>query len=91
VRENVTWEELFKAAMIELDRARLQQRIADARAALRSRLEELQMSNDVDRLRERHDITDALQSLQVLERTELRLPMPIKSDTGSTSPAGGAS
>jgi hypothetical protein len=72
VREEFSWQELLKAAMIELDRAKLRERIEEARAAIHGRLEKLQGSDSADRLQEQSAIADALRSLQVLEQVEFR-------------------
>jgi hypothetical protein len=72
VKEEFAWQELLKAAMIELDPAKLAERIQAARVAIRRRIEELEFSDSADRSQERDAITDGLRSLQVLEQVEFR-------------------
>jgi hypothetical protein len=70
VREEFPWRELLKAAMIELDRVKLRERIEEARAAIHARLKELEGSDGADRLQEQSAIAGAFRSLQVLEQVE---------------------
>jgi hypothetical protein len=68
----VLWQELYRAAMLELDGARLEHRIAAAHAAMQRRMEELP-ANNYDRggsLDEHRAIADALQNLRTLQRVE---------------------
>jgi len=69
VMENLQWPEwqkLYQDAVVELDKVRLQERVAAAEAAICSRLRAL--SPAVDSRSERHAIEDALATLRILKR-----------------------
>jgi hypothetical protein len=74
VNQDFPWRKLYEAAMLELDRSKLQARIDDAYAALRKRAEELMAACDDDNrvLEERQAIADALHGLRTLEKVELQ-------------------
>lgn len=66
------WYDLYRTAMLELERAAITGRIGDARSEITTRLETLQLHPNL------HDtelsaIRDALNNLRVLEREEERL------------------
>jgi hypothetical protein len=63
------WQELYRAALLELRPEELRLRIEAAEAAIHQRLRELQMSDEAfgD---EHHAIADALRGLRTLARTE---------------------
>jgi hypothetical protein len=63
------WEKLYEAAVLETDGEKLNDLIHAAKAAIDSRLEEMQ-SHRAENPEERHAITDALHGLIVL-RSEL--------------------
>jgi hypothetical protein len=67
------WEDLFKAAMLELDPVQLRKKIEAARTAIRRQSEQVRDPNgsSIDEVRA---MSDALQSLRVLEKTELNSP-----------------
>ena len=69
--EAVQWQQLYQAAMLELNPAELHVRIARALQAMREREEQLTQSNSRS-LEERRAIADALHSLATLERVEHR-------------------
>ena len=71
--QDYPWRKLYEAAMLELDRIKLQERIAAAHAALQRRTEELILADcpNTDSLEERQAISDALHSLRTLEKIEL--------------------
>jgi hypothetical protein len=67
------WQELYKAAMLELDRAQLDHRIEVAHAALQQRMKDLPRSNyHGESQAEEQAIADALQNLRTLQRVEFR-------------------
>jgi hypothetical protein len=67
-----TWQHEYQAALIELDREKLKGRVAAAEAAIYKRLQQLSQSSDD--FAERRVIEDALHSLRVLKRDELKYP-----------------
>ena len=66
------WFDLYKTAVLELERAAITGRIADARAEITTRLEMLQQHPELHHS-ELSAIRDALNNLRVLEREEERL------------------
>jgi hypothetical protein len=66
------WFDLYKTALLELERAAMTGRIADARAEITTRLEMLQQHPDLHHS-ELSAIRDALNNLCVLEPEEERL------------------
>jgi hypothetical protein len=74
MNQDFPWRKLYEAAMLELDRSKLQARIDDACAALRKRAEELMPAcgDDSRVLEERQAIADALHGLRTLEKVELQ-------------------
>jgi hypothetical protein len=66
------WFDLYKTAMLELERAAMTGRIADARAEIAFRLEALQQHTGLHS-EERRAIQDSLGNLLVLEKEEARL------------------
>lgn len=68
------WQELYGAAMLELDPTKLVKRIEAARTAIERRNEELSGSNrNGSAVEERQGMTDALENLRALQRVEFRL------------------
>ena len=65
--ENVLWQELYTAAMLELDNTSLQNKIQAA--------EELDNKRDGGAIAEMQTMDDALRSLQTLQRVESRASM----------------
>ncbi|HKS75640.1 MAG TPA: hypothetical protein VJQ82_20685 [Terriglobales bacterium] len=68
-RDHQKWVELFHAALLELERAKMMGRIGDARSAIASRLEQLHTLPDLH-TEERNAIADALAVLRSLEREQ---------------------
>ena|ERR1700746_1270798 len=66
------WFDLYKTAVLELERAAITGRIADAHAEITTRLEMLQQHPELHHS-ELSAIRDALNNLRVLEREEERL------------------
>lgn len=66
------WFDLYRAALLELERAAMTGRIRDARAEITTRLETLQQHPDLHHT-ELSAIQDALNNIRVLEREEERL------------------
>ena len=67
-----TWQHEYRAAVVELDRQKLPERVVAAEAAIFKRLQ--QLSQDSDSNAERQVIEDALHSIRVLKRDELKYP-----------------
>lgn len=61
------WEPQYKAALLEVDRAKLRERVAAAEAALRQRMRAIFGRTDGDT--ERQAIGKALSALRVLKET----------------------
>ncbi len=60
--QDTVWQELYQAAMVELDRPTLQTMIEVARAAIERRVQELRAGSDhADRMAEQQQMADALQ------------------------------
>jgi len=66
------WQNELRAALLELDREKLRERIATAGAAIFKRLQAI--SHDPNHITERQTIEDALTSLRVLKRDVLGFP-----------------
>jgi chemotaxis regulatin CheY-phosphate phosphatase CheZ len=66
------WEKAYAAALLEMDRNKMAERIDAARLVLRNSLREL--GDSPEQNREKESIQDALRTLQVLQRTELNGP-----------------
>jgi hypothetical protein len=67
------WQELYRAAMLELDPTKLVKKIEAARTAIERRNEELPGSNrNGSAEEERQVMTDALENLRALQRVEFR-------------------
>jgi len=65
------WEELYAAAVLETDPAKIADRIREAQDAIRERWQAL---NDTPRAndRERRRVEDAMQTLNMIQQIELR-------------------
>ena len=66
------WQNEYQAALLELDRRNLAQRVAAAEAAIYKRLQVIAESGDHQA--ERQAIEDALEAIRVLEREKLNFP-----------------
>jgi hypothetical protein len=66
------WQNEYAAALVELDREKLSERVAAAEAAIFNRLQAISQSSD--HKAERQAIEDALTALRVLKRDELGFP-----------------
>lgn len=69
MRADYVWEEPYKAAILELDRAKLRERLNTAKAAIDDRLHELQ-ADPGGTSEERQAISNALAALYVLRKEE---------------------
>jgi hypothetical protein len=78
--EDAHWQDLYKAAMLELNPLELRIKIAVALEAMRLRDEELRRSTEPGSLEECRAIADAVHSLAVLRKVELR-PLSPNSET----------
>jgi hypothetical protein len=79
VTNSVSWKELYTAAMLELDRAALQNRIEAAQTAIQHAMEELAGNHKVGTEEEMHAMADALRNLRALQRVEFRTSTPATS------------
>jgi hypothetical protein len=70
VKTNTSWKDLYAAAMLELDRANLPNRIESAQAAIRQALAELGSDGGLGTVEEAQVMADALRNLQTLQRVE---------------------
>jgi len=66
---SANWQEIYQAALLELDNGKMVQRISEARHAILDRAEEILTSSPSD---ERGALNDALQALRVLEQASAR-------------------
>ena len=66
------WQYEYQAALVEVDRQKLKQRVEAAETAIFKRLQ--QLSQNSDDFVEGQVIEDALSSLRVLKRDELGFP-----------------
>ena len=73
---NVSWEELYAAAIVELDRASLLGRIETAQAAIRRAMEELARNPKPGVAGEVQVLADALRNLQTLRSVEFNMSTP---------------
>jgi hypothetical protein len=81
VMKNVLWQDLYEAALLELDPIELRNKVEVAHAAMRQRCEELRLIPDAGSLEEQRAIADALTNLGVIERFELRSAIPHSSQS----------
>jgi len=66
------WQNEYQAALVEVDRQKLKQRVEAAETAIFKRLQHL--SQNSDDFVERQVIEDALKSLRAIKRDELGFP-----------------
>jgi hypothetical protein len=76
---NVSWQELYTAAMLELDPTMLPSRIDVAQAAIRQAMEELTGNHNIGTGEETQAMADALRNLRTLQRVEFRTSAPATS------------
>ena len=77
--------------MLEGDQSKLRERIEAAKAAIQRRIEELKIAGNHDETSaERHSIAEALDSLRMLRKLEVR-PSPKADRAGGDTPDGGSS
>jgi DNA repair exonuclease SbcCD ATPase subunit len=77
VSTNGAWQELYRAALVELRSDEMRQRIEDAKKAIQQRMAELRR-DDSSCIEEAQALDDALRGLRVLASTEckpLRSPL----------------
>jgi len=72
VSESYQWAVLYKEAILELDPAKLQTKIAAARAIIQQRLDEIKALRDELAMEERHAIADALHNLRTIQTSEFK-------------------
>jgi hypothetical protein len=73
VTTNTLWQELYRAALLELRPEELRPRIDTAERAMQQRLAELRR-NDSDSEEERRALDDASRGLRMLASTECKAP-----------------
>jgi hypothetical protein len=66
------WQNEYQAALVEVDREKLKERVEAAETAIYKRLQQISLSSDHHT--ERNVIEDALNSLRVIKRDELGFP-----------------
>ena len=66
------WQQLYRAAVIETDHEKLEERVTYAENAIFTRLQSIASADDHHA--ERHAIQDALTALRVLKRERLSFP-----------------
>jgi hypothetical protein len=76
VNDDVLWKKLYIAAMLELDRASLRNRIDAAQAAIRDEMRNLANDRSANALEDMRAMSDALHNLQTLQRLELKTSAP---------------
>jgi hypothetical protein len=75
--KDVLWQALYKAAMLELEPTKLQNKIEPARAAIQQRVEELtRMTHGGSSVEEQQATDDARRNLRTLQRVEFKLSKP---------------
>jgi hypothetical protein len=80
--ELISWQELYRDAMLEVDPASLRRRIDAARAAIGQAMED---PNPNRKLEDKQAMIEAVRNLQTLERLELQRSTPSRSPlTAST-------
>jgi len=73
---NARWQDLYEAAIVEVNPTELRNKFEVAHAVMRQRIEELQFAPDARSVDERRRIEDALKNLAVLEKFELKASLP---------------
>jgi hypothetical protein len=92
---STSWKDLYRAAMLELDRALLPTRIEVARAAMRRHAEAIRVNLNSDRLStdgsaiELRAIEDGLRALESLQRVELSISDATGPRSSPSTLAGG--
>jgi hypothetical protein len=77
MEKNVLWRDLYAAAMLELDHAKLGKRIQEAQAAIQTAIGE-QLAAPANRSAEElQALNDATYNLLTLERLELCIPIQV--------------
>jgi hypothetical protein len=76
---NVSWRELYQAALVEVQPGELQGRIDAAAEAICRRNEEIKQAGSQSSA-EQQAIADALRTLRVLARTECPSHLPLETD-----------
>jgi hypothetical protein len=80
---NIGWQELYRAAMLELRPEQLRLRIDDAEKAIQQRIAELRQG-DSSSAEELRALDDALRGLRVLASTECKSTQSILSGLASS-------
>jgi hypothetical protein len=75
------WRELYAGAMLELDRASLQERIKAAQTAIRQAMEALPSDRPGVATEEFQEMVAALGNLQSLQRVEFRELAPVRGES----------
>ena len=82
MKTNISWKDLYAAAMLELDRANLPGKIESAEAAIKGALQELACDRDLRNVEEAQAMADALRNLQTLQRIECSPVAPSTASQG---------
>jgi ATP/maltotriose-dependent transcriptional regulator MalT len=88
MNKNMLWQDLYMAAMLELDHAQLQSRIEAAQRAIGQAQHELASKPGENAGEDMQALQDALRNLQTLQRVELRKSAPAHDRGGCV--AGGS-
>lgn len=80
---NILWQDLYTAAMLELDRTNLQGRIEAAQAAIRQAMGEPIRNPRLGGVEDTQAMADALRNLQTLQRVEFRTSEPARAQRHS--------
>jgi hypothetical protein len=74
--EDGNWRDSYQQALLELDPARLSQKVLDAEAAIFRRLQQLSVDGQAKGVHkeERMAINDAIANLRVLQQEKLQFP-----------------
>jgi hypothetical protein len=77
MEKNVLWRDLYAAAMLELDHAKLGKRIQEAQAAIQAAIEEQLAARANHSAEELQALNDATYNLLTLQRIELCVPVQV--------------
>jgi hypothetical protein len=70
-----SWQQSYQDALLEMDLAVMRTKLRRALSELENRNKELMFAQDAESITERQAITDALNGLRAIERSELTVPL----------------
>ena len=70
-----SWQQSYQDALLEMDLAVMRTKLSRALSELENRNRELMLAQDAESVTERQAITDALNGLRAIERSELTVPL----------------